>query len=67
MGIKYLDQLGKIRERTCQDGLLPARQVCAGAPYAIREDDLARPAIRQAIAKGRSVSSDPRQENLSFQ
>jgi excisionase family DNA binding protein len=53
--------------RLIQDGLLPARQVCAGAPYAIREDDLARPAIRQAIAKGRSVSSDPRQENLSFQ
>jgi excisionase family DNA binding protein len=53
--------------RLIQDGLLPARQVCAGAPYAIREDDLARPAIRQAIAKGRPVSSDPRQESLSFQ
>jgi excisionase family DNA binding protein len=53
--------------RLIQDGLLPARQVCAGAPYVIREDDLARPAIRQAIAKGRPVSSDPRQESLSFQ
>jgi len=53
--------------RLIQDGLLPARQVCAGAPYVIREDDLAQPAIRQAIAKGRPVSSDPRQESLSFQ
>jgi excisionase family DNA binding protein len=53
--------------RLIQDGLLPARQVCAGAPYVIREDDLARPTIRQAIAKGRPVSSDPRQESLSFQ
>jgi excisionase family DNA binding protein len=53
--------------RLIQDGLLPARQACAGAPYVIREDDLARPAIRQAIAKGRPVSSDPRQESLSFQ
>jgi excisionase family DNA binding protein len=53
--------------RLIRDGLLPARQVCAGAPYVIREDDLARPAIRQAIAEGRPVSSDPRQESLSFQ
>jgi excisionase family DNA binding protein len=53
--------------RLIRDGLLPATQVCAGAPYVIREDDLARPAIRQAIAKGRPVSSDPRQNNLSFQ
>jgi len=53
--------------RLIQDGLLPARQVCAGAPYVIREDDLAQPAIRQAIAKGHPVSSDPRQESLSFQ
>jgi excisionase family DNA binding protein len=53
--------------RLIQDGLLPARQVCAGAPYVIREDDLARPATRLAIAKGRPISSDPRQESLSFQ
>jgi excisionase family DNA binding protein len=53
--------------RLIRDGLLPARQVCAGAPYVIREDDLVRPAIRQAIAEGRPVSSDPRQESLSFQ
>ena len=53
--------------RLIRDGLLPASQVCAGAPYVIRESDLTRPAIRQAIAKGRPVSSDPRQESLPFQ
>ncbi|MGB6417831.1 MAG: helix-turn-helix domain-containing protein, partial [Pseudolabrys sp.] len=53
--------------RLIRDGLLPARQVCAGAPYVIREDDLARPAIRQAIARVRPISADPRQEILSFQ
>ena len=53
--------------RLIRDGLLPARQVCARAPYVIREEDLARPAIRQAIARGRPISADPRQESLSFQ
>ncbi|MGO9421539.1 recombinase zinc beta ribbon domain-containing protein [Roseiarcus sp.] len=53
--------------RLIRDGLLPASQVCAGAPYVIRESDLARPAVRQAIARGRPVSSDPRQESLHFQ
>lgn len=53
--------------RLIRDGLLPARQVCARAPYVIREDDLARPAIRQAIARVRPISADPRQEILSFQ
>ncbi|TIU29601.1 MAG: helix-turn-helix domain-containing protein [Mesorhizobium sp.] len=53
--------------RLIRDGLLPARQVCAGAPYVICEDDLARPAISQAIAKGRPVSADARQQTLSFQ
>ena len=52
--------------RLIRDGLLPASQVCAGTPYVIRESDLARPAVRQAIAKGRPVSSDPRQESLPF-
>jgi excisionase family DNA binding protein len=53
--------------RLIRDGLLPARQVCARAPYVIREEDLARPGIRQAIARGRPISADPRQESLSFQ
>jgi excisionase family DNA binding protein len=53
--------------RLIRDGLLPARQVCAGAPYVIREEDLDRPAVRRALANGRAVSPDPRQEDLSFQ
>jgi excisionase family DNA binding protein len=53
--------------RLIRDGLLPARQVCAGAPYVIREEDLDRPELRRALANGRAVSPDPRQERLSFQ
>jgi len=53
--------------RLIRDGLLPAKQVCAGAPYVIREADLARPAIRRAIATGRPISSDPQQQSLPFQ
>ena len=33
----------------------------------IREEDLARPAIRQAIARVRPISAHPQQEILSFQ
>jgi excisionase family DNA binding protein len=53
--------------RLIRDGLLPARQVCAGAPYVIREEDLDRPAVRRALANGRAVSHDLRQESLLFQ
>jgi hypothetical protein len=53
--------------RLIREGLLPARQPCVGAPYVIREDDLDRPAVRRALAKGRAVSPDPQQESLSFQ
>src|SRR5689334_22179452 len=53
--------------RLIRDRLLPARQICVGAPYVIGEDDLDRPAVRRALANGRAVSPDPRQESLSFQ
>jgi excisionase family DNA binding protein len=53
--------------RLIRDRLLPARQVCVGAPYVIQEDDLERPAVRRAIENGRAVSPDTRQESLSFQ
>jgi excisionase family DNA binding protein len=53
--------------RLIRDGLLPARQTCVGAPYVIQEEDLDRPAVRRALAAGRAVSSDLRQENMSFQ
>ena len=53
--------------RLIRDGILPGRQICAGAPYVIREEDLDRPVVRRAIHNGRAVSPDARQENLSFQ
>jgi DNA invertase Pin-like site-specific DNA recombinase len=53
--------------RLIRDGILPGRQICAGAPYVIREEDLDRPAVRRAVRNGRAVSPDARQENLSFQ
>ena len=53
--------------RLIRDGLLPARQICVGAPYAIQQDDLGRPAVRRAIENGRAVSLDARQESMSFQ
>lgn len=45
--------------RLIRDGLLAARQICVGAPYVIREEDLDQPAVRCAIENGRAVSSDP--------
>jgi excisionase family DNA binding protein len=53
--------------RLIRDGLLPARQICVGAPYVIQEDDLDLPAVRRAIENGRAVSIDTRQETTSFQ
>jgi hypothetical protein len=53
--------------RLIRDRLLPARQVCVGAPYVICEDDLDQSALRRALATGRAVSPDPRQEGLFFQ
>ena len=41
--------------RLIRDRLLPARQVCVGAPYLIREEDLDRQAVRRAIANSRAV------------
>jgi len=53
--------------RIIKDGLLPARQICSGAPYVIREADLNLPAVQRAIKHGRAVSRDPRQGTLEFQ
>lgn len=53
--------------RLIRDGLLPAKQTCVGAPYVIQEEDLDHPAVRRALVAGRAVSSDLRQESLSFQ
>ena len=53
--------------RLIRDGILPGRQICAGAPYVIRDEDLDRPTVRRAIGNSRAVSPDVRQESLSLQ
>ena len=53
--------------RLIRDGILPGRQVCAGAPYVIREQDLDRPGVRRAIRNGRPLSPDARQKSLPIQ
>jgi excisionase family DNA binding protein len=53
--------------RLIRHGLLPAKQVCARAPYVIREQDLVSPAVQRAIVNGRPISRDDKQETLPFQ
>jgi excisionase family DNA binding protein len=53
--------------RLIKDGLLPAKQTCAGAPYVINRVDLDLPAVLRAVKNGRAVSEDPRQTTLDFQ
>ena len=38
--------------RLIRDGILSGRQICAGAPYVIREEDLDRSAVRRPGASG---------------
>jgi DNA invertase Pin-like site-specific DNA recombinase len=53
--------------RLIKDGILPAQQACPGAPYVIRQENLNRPSIRRAVASGRAVPHDGRQECLAYQ
>ena len=53
--------------RLIKDGVLPAVQICVGAPYVIREMDLELPAVKRAIKSGRAVSSDARQGTFEYQ
>jgi excisionase family DNA binding protein len=53
--------------RLIKDGVLPAKQVCIGAPYVIREADLDLPEVKRAIANASPVSADPRQGTLDYQ
>jgi excisionase family DNA binding protein len=53
--------------RLVKDGVLPAKQICIGAPYVIRETDLDLPVVRRAIKNGRAVSHNPRQGILEYQ
>jgi len=53
--------------RLIKDGVLPAKQSCIGAPYVIREIDLDREEVRNAVKNGRAVSQDPRQRSFDYQ
>jgi excisionase family DNA binding protein len=53
--------------RLIKDGILPAKQTCAGAPYVIREADLDRQEVRQTVKNGRAVSQDPQQRSFDYQ
>jgi excisionase family DNA binding protein len=53
--------------RLIKDGVLPAKQICVGAPYVIREADLELPVLKRVIKSGRAVSPDPRQGTLEYQ
>ena len=64
------DRLGASKmtvARLIKDGILPAKQTCAGAPYVIREIDLDLQEVRQAAKNGRAVSHDPRQRSFDYQ
>lgn len=63
------EELGVTRmavSRLIHAKVLPARQVCAGAPYVIRRADLDRPEVRGASNKS-PLTADPRQISLAFQ
>ena len=53
--------------RLIKDGVLPAKQTCAGAPYVIRQCDLDLPEVRNSAKNGRAVSGDPRQGAFEYQ
>jgi excisionase family DNA binding protein len=55
--------------RMINEGLLPASQLCKGAPWVIRTNDLARPDVRRtadARRNRRPASPDPRQNEMAF-
>ena len=53
--------------RLIKHNVLPAKQSCVGAPYVIREIDLALQEVRRAVQNGRAVSTDPRQRSFDYQ
>ncbi|MBO0756205.1 MAG: recombinase family protein [Bradyrhizobiaceae bacterium] len=53
--------------RLIKDGILPAWQSCAGAPYVIRETDLDLQEVRLAARNRRAVSHDPQQQSFDYQ
>jgi excisionase family DNA binding protein len=46
--------------------LLPAEQVCVGAPWVIHADDLKRQAVQEAL-RGAPLTVNDKQQSLDFQ
>lgn len=55
--------------RLIKSKVLPARQLCPGAPWVIQQEDLDRPAVRQATQVGtrRALSEHSNQQTLKLQ
>ena len=55
--------------RVIRAGVLPAQQLCNGAPWVIRRNDLDRPAVRNALQSGlsRPLTANANQTSLEFQ
>lgn len=55
--------------RLIRSGILPARQLCAGAPWVIKRVDLERPEIARAVTPKpeNPLSANPDQISLEFQ
>ena len=55
--------------RLIRGGVLPAQQLCKGAPWAIRRADLDRAEVRHAVAAGLKapLTANPNQIGLEFQ
>ncbi len=61
LGVSRMTVLREIRR-----GLLPARQVCKGAPWVIPVRDLERARLSRTGARQGAVTADPRQETLGL-
>src|SRR5271166_6834404 len=61
LGVSKMTVIRMIHTKT-----LPARQVCPGAPYVIRRQDLELPNVRSAVPRS-PVSSDIRQTSMILQ
>jgi hypothetical protein len=51
--------------RMIRHGIIKGRQLCRGAPWVIKAEDLT--AYREQRASCRSLSSNPAQQSLQFQ
>jgi len=55
--------------RMIQRGIIPARQLCKGAPWVIKAQDIAKEPVKEeaGVRRKRPLTADPDQQQLSFQ